>query len=127
MKPATSSHPSHIDHIFGMTNLPSDKEASDMLNTPERCLQEISDAQRIIKQQEYLITKLKQELTQHLEEGEIKKNFSYGGIKASYQTRISYKFSEEVTSLQGQLEDRKLYEKKNDIAEKKATKYWRVL
>jgi hypothetical protein len=89
----------------------------EMLNTPERILKEIKKAQKIVCQQEDIIDELKEELKQHLQNGDIEEKYEHDGITASLRERKYWVYSEAVNKLKKQ-------EEINKIATKKVTKYW---
>lgn len=91
----------------------------EMLNTPERILQEIRDAQKIICQQEALVDELKDELNMHLKNGDIQEKYEHNGITASFRQRKYWVYSDAVKKL-------KQHEEVNKIATKKTTNYWTV-
>tara|TARA_R100000458_G_C8110812_1_gene133654 strand:+ start:269 stop:544 length:276 start_codon:yes stop_codon:yes gene_type:complete len=90
-----------------------------MLNPPERILQEIKDAQKIIVQQNCLIDELKDELDQHLKNGDIQDKYEHDGITASLRQRKYWVYSDAVKKLKQQ-------EEVNKIATQKTSNYWTV-
>lgn len=109
-----SASPKHKETDFYQPIWPKE-----MLNKPERILQEIRTAQQIVIQQEALIDDLKEELNQHLESGAIEKKYEHNGITASLRERKYWVYSDEVTKL-------KRKEQVDDIATQKTTSYWQV-
>ena len=89
----------------------------EMLNTPERILQEIKNAQRIVCQQEALIDELKDELNMHLKNGDIQEKYEHNGITASLRERKYWVYSDAVKKLKKQ-------EEIDKVATQKKTAYW---
>ena len=89
----------------------------EMLNTPELILKEIKKAQKIVCQQEDIIDELKEELKQHLQNGDIEEKYEHDGITASLRERKYWVYSEAVNKLKKQ-------EEVNKIATRKTSKYW---
>lgn len=109
-----------FDHTSKLASLKTTETwPKEMLNSPERILQEIKDAQKIIVQQNCLIDELKDELDQHLKNGDIQDKYEHNGITASLRERKYWVYSDEVTKL-------KRKEEIDDIATKKTTSYWQV-
>ena len=73
----SSSTSTGTTDTLGMTPWPED-----LLNSPEQLIKDIKDSQAIIKAHTDLIAMRKKDLDDHLANGTIEKEFSYGDISA---------------------------------------------
>ena len=106
--------------------------SEDLLNPPERILEELRKAKEKITQLKILESMLKDELEQHREKGRIKGIFKSNGVTANrLQTKQKYKFSEQLTKQEeiylAEIEQKKELEILDNKAEKiEGTSYWRI-
>ena len=106
--------------------------SEDLLNPPERILDELRKAKEKMTQLKILESMLKDELEQHRKEGRIKGIYKANGVTANrLQTKQKYQFSEELTrqeeAYKTEIDQRKELEILDNKAVKLATKsYWRI-
>jgi ferric-dicitrate binding protein FerR (iron transport regulator) len=106
--------------------------SEDLLNPPERILDELRKAKEKMTQLKILESMLKDELEQHRENGRIKGIFKSNGVTANrLQTKQKYQFSEELTrqeeAYKTEIDQRKELEILDNKAVKlETTSYWRI-
>ena len=106
----------------------NDDQKEKFLNSPEMILKIIKRKQKDILEIKKTIDQLKNELTQHFEEGTVARKFSYEGITASYQSRPKFNYSMELTKSINLIEYQKRNEENNGVAklDDKCTKSWTI-
>ena len=104
----------------------------DLLNPPERILEELAKTKQKMIQLKTLECMLKDELEQHLENGTIKGIYESNGVKANrLETKQKYLFSEQLRNLEENyltdIEKKKELEILDNKAKKlETTSYWRI-
>ena len=82
-------------------------EIDNFLNSPQRCVKEIRNAQKIIQEKMNMIKELKMELEIHLGDGTISEQFKVDNIKATrVKSADKWAYSEEGTQKIKYLEDK---------------------
>ena len=106
---------------------------SDLLNSPERILEELNKTKQRINTLQALECTLKDELEQHLKDGRIKGIFKWKGISANrMQTKQKYLFSEQLRNLEDNYKADIEKKKELEILDEKFTKkletrpFWRI-
>ena len=107
--------------------------SSDLLNSPERILDELEKTKQEINRLLSLECSLKDELEHHLKDGTIKEIFKYNGVTVNrLQTRQKYVFSVELRNLEDRYKSEIENKKELEILDGNYTKkletqpYWRV-
>ena len=106
---------------------------NDLLNSPERILEELHKTKQRINTLQALECTLKDELEQHLKDGKIKGIFKWKGITANrLQTKQKYLFSEQLRNLEDNYKADIEKKKELEILDEKFTKkletrpFWRI-
>jgi len=105
---------------------------SDLLNSPERILEELHKTKQRINTLQALECTLKDELEQHLKDGRIKGIYKANGVTANrLQTKQKYQYSEELTRQEEAYKTEIDQKKELEILDNKAVKlettsYWRI-
>ena len=106
---------------------------SELLNSPERILEELNKTKQRINTLQALECTLKDELEQHLKDGRIKGIFQWKGITANrLQTKQKYLFSEQLRNLEDNYKADIEKKKELEILDGKYTKkldtkpFWRI-
>ena len=106
---------------------------NDLLNSPERILEELHKTKQRINTLQTLECTLKDELEQHLKDGRIKGIFKWKGITANrMQTKQKYLFSEQLRNLEDNYKADIEKKKELEILDGKYTKkletrpFWRI-
>ena len=106
---------------------------SELLNSPERILEELNKTKQRINTLQALECTLKDELEQHLKDGRIKGIFKWKGISANrMQTTQKYLFSEQLRDQEAKYKAEIEKKKELEILDGKYTKkletrpYWRI-
>tara|TARA_R100001463_G_C3416127_1_gene209693 strand:- start:96 stop:443 length:348 start_codon:yes stop_codon:yes gene_type:complete len=107
--------------------------SSDLLNSPERILDELVQIKHRINTLKTVECALKDELEQHLKDGKIKGIFKSKGITANrLQTKQNYLFSEQLRNLEDNYKAEIEKKKELEILDEKYTKrletrpFWRI-
>ena len=106
---------------------------SELLNSPERILEELNKTKQRINTLQTLECALKDELEQHLKNGKIKGIFQWKGITANrMQTKQKYLYSEQLRNLEDKYKADIEKKKELEILDGKYTKkldtkpFWRI-
>jgi len=107
--------------------------SSDLLNSPEKILEELNETKKKIVYYQTVECTLKDELEQHLREGRIRGIFKWKGITANRLSKPQkYIFSEELRNREERYKaeiakDKELEIKDNKTIQKlEPTPYWRI-
>ena len=106
---------------------------SELLNSPERILEELNKTKQRINTLQALECTLTDELEQHLKDGRIKGIFKWKGISANrMQTTQKYLFSEQLRDQEAKYKAEIEKKKELEILDEKFTKkldtkpFWRI-